>query len=129
MPSSCVSNLSGEAARIFDDNAHAVALDPVEHGREPRPVSEIVFAANTGIVVLGHDLEPGDLGEARNRFPLPLIAVPICPDIRGRRGPQITIAGTFPRANFAILLRALSLFKCCATTYDFTLPPARPSSG
>ena len=65
-----------QTAGILDDNGtHAVALDPIQKGREPRACLDRVRTRDRRVIKLFDDSEPDALGEALNGVALAFLAV------------------------------------------------------
>ena len=74
--------LAREAAGILDDDGtHAVALDPIQKGREARPCLDRVGTGDRRIIELIDDLEADALGEALNGVALAFLAVLVRADV------------------------------------------------
>ena len=74
--------LARKAAGILDDDGtHAVALDPIQKGREARPCLDRVGTGDRRIIELIDDLEAGALGEALNGVALAFLAVLVRADV------------------------------------------------
>ena len=104
MPSSWGHQLASDATGILDDDGtHAVALDPIQKGREPRTCLDRVRTGDCRIIELFDDSEPGALGEALNgvalAFPLSLSVPTLTADEEARAGARLlfVLATTFPR--------------------------------
>jgi hypothetical protein len=72
------------AGILNDDDTHAVALDPIQKGREARACLDRVRPGYGRVVELIDDPEPGALGEALNGVALAFLAVLVGADV-GRR--------------------------------------------
>ena len=72
------------AGILDDDGTHAVALDPIQKGREARACLDRVRTGDRRIIELVDDPEPGPLGEALDGVALAFLAVLVGADV-GRR--------------------------------------------
>src|SRR5262249_17268897 len=75
---------------LDQDDAHAVAGNPIEHGLEARSLGHRVGSAHRRVVELADEAVAVRLGERRDGRALPLVAVLVTPDVCSRRGPQIS---------------------------------------
>ena len=74
--------LARKPAGILDnDGTHAVALDPIQKGREARPCLDRVGTGDRRIIELIDDLEAGALGEALDGVALAFLAVLVRADV------------------------------------------------
>jgi hypothetical protein len=82
VPCDLHAEVSRKPVRALDqDDPHAVARDPVEHGLEARPLGHRIGAAHRRVVELIDDAVVVRLGERRDGRALPLVAVLVAPDV------------------------------------------------
>ena len=63
--------MPGEAAGVFNnDDAHAVADNPLEQRREAWPPFDRILAAHCGVSKFVNDLETGSVGKSADGVPL-----------------------------------------------------------
>ena len=83
--------MPGEAAGVFNnDDAHAVADNPLEQRREAWPPFDRILAAHCGVSKFVNDLETGSVGKSADGVPLAFLAIFVLTHVGRRARPVIS---------------------------------------